>query len=128
MSVKTLKIKNIRISNKLPIVLISGPCQIESLNHSRKIAETLCMLCEKLDLNFIFKASYDKANRTSINSKRGVGIEEGLTVLDKIKSEFGCPVLTDVHEPEHCLRVSEVADIIQIPAFLSRQTNLVISA
>ena len=125
---KTLKIKNICMSNDLPIVLIAGPCQIESLNHSRKIAETLSELGQKLNFELIFKGSFDKANRTSIKSKRGVGIEEGLTILDKIKSEFNCPVLTDVHEPEQCNQAREVADVIQIPAFLCRQTNLLIAA
>ena len=125
---KTLKIKDINISNNLPIVLIAGPCQIESLDHSLKIAENLCALGRKLNFKLIFKGSFDKANRTSINSKRGVGIEEGLTILDKIKSEFNCPVLTDVHEPEQCSKTSEVTDVIQIPAFLCRQTDLLIAA
>ncbi len=125
---KTLKIRNIYLNNELPIVLIAGPCQIESLNHSRKIAEILCKLGQKLNFKIIFKGSFDKANRTSIKSKRGVGIEEGLTILDKIKSEFNCPVLTDVHEPEQCHRASEVTDVIQIPAFLCRQTDLLIAA
>ena len=125
---KTLKIANICMSNDLPIVLIAGPCQIESLNHSREIAENLSNLGQKLNFDFIFKGSFDKANRTSIRSERGVGIEEGLTILDKIKSEFNCPVLTDVHEPEQCNQASEVVDVIQIPAFLCRQTNLLIAA
>ncbi len=125
---KTLKIANICMSNDLPIVLIAGPCQIESLNHSREIAENLSNLGQKLNFDLIFKGSFDKANRTSIKSERGVGIEEGLTILDKIKSEFNCPVLTDVHEPEQCNQASEVVDVIQIPAFLCRQTNLLIAA
>ena len=128
MSNKTLKIKNIHLSNDLPIVLIAGPCQIESLDHSRRIAEALCKLELKQNFKFIFKGSFDKANRTSINAKRGVGLEEGLTILNKIKSEFNCPVLTDVHEPEQCSQTSEVADVIQIPAFLCRQTDLLIAA
>ena len=112
----------------MPIVLIAGPCQLESLNHSRKIVEALCGISQKLDVKLIFKGSFDKANRTSLKSQRGVGIEEGLTILDKIKSEFKCPVLTDVHEPEQCIRTSEVVDVIQIPAFLCRQTDLLIAA
>ena len=128
MSNKILKIKNISVSNDLPIVLIAGPCQLESLNHSRKIVEALCGISQKLDVKLIFKGSFDKANRTSLKSQRGVGIEEGLTILDKIKSEFKCPVLTDVHEPEQCIRTSEVVDVIQIPAFLCRQTDLLIAA
>ncbi len=128
MSNKILKIKNISVSNDLPIVLIAGPCQLESLNHSRKIVEVLCGISQKLNIKLIFKGSFDKANRTSLKSQRGVGIEEGLTILDKIKSEFKCPVLTDVHEPEQCIRTSEVVDVIQIPAFLCRQTDLLIAA
>ena len=128
MSNKILKINDITISNDLPLVLIAGPCQLESLDHSRKIAETLCKLGQKLHTGIIFKGSFDKANRTSFKSQRGLGLEEGLTILDKIKSEFNCPVLTDVHEPEQCSITSEVVDIIQIPAFLCRQTNLIIAA
>ena len=128
MSNKILKINDIAISNDLPLVLIAGPCQLESLDHSRKIAETLCKLGQKLHTGIIFKGSFDKANRTSFKSQRGLGLEEGLTILDKIKSEFNCPVLTDVHEPEQCSITSEVVDIIQIPAFLCRQTNLIIAA
>ncbi len=128
MSNKIVKIRNISISNQLPIVLIAGPCQLESLNHSRKIAETLCSLSQKLNFKLIFKGSFDKANRTSIKSQRGLGLDNGLTILDKIKSEFNCPVLTDVHEPKQCSKTSEVVDIIQIPAFLCRQTDLLIAA
>lgn len=128
MSDKNLRIKNITIGNNLPLVLIAGPCQIESLDHSRKIAGTISELAQKLNFKFIFKGSFDKANRTSIKSKRGVGLEEGLTILDKIKVEFNCPVLTDVHEPRQCYPTSEVVDVIQIPAFLCRQTDLLIAA
>ncbi len=125
---KTIKINDICISNDLPIVLIAGPCQLENLDHSRRIAATLCELSQKLGMKFIFKGSFDKANRTSLKSQRGVGLEDGLAILDKIKSEFKCPVLTDVHEPGQCLQTSEVADVIQIPAFLCRQTDLLIAA
>ena len=128
MSLKPLKIKNVNISNNLPFVLISGPCQIESLDHSRRIADMLTKVCHKLDVGFVFKGSFDKANRTSINTKRGVGIDEGLTILDQIKSEYNCPVLTDVHETWQCTQVSQVVDVIQIPAFLCRQTDLLIAA
>ena len=128
MSSKILEIKNIRLSNELPLVLIAGPCQIESLEHSRTIAEKLCQLGLKHNFKIIFKGSFDKANRTSVKAQRGIGLERGLTVLDKIKAEFNCPVLTDVHEPEHCPPTSEVADVLQIPAFLCRQTNLLTAA
>ena len=128
MSNKTLKVNNIQISNDLPFVLIAGPCQLESLDHSREVAEVLTKICQKLDVPLIFKGSFDKANRTSIKTQRGLGIDKGLIILDKIKSEFNCPVLTDVHEPEQCNQTSDVVDIIQIPAFLCRQTNLLIAA
>ena len=128
MSLKPLKIKNVNISNNLPFVLISGPCQIESLDHSRRIADILTKICHKLGISFIFKGSFDKANRTSIDTKRGIGIDEGLTILDQIKSEYNCPVLTDVHETWQCTQVSQVVDVIQIPAFLCRQTDLLIAA
>ena len=116
------------MGNDLPIVLISGPCQIESLEHTLKIAASLVSVCEKQSIKLIFKASFDKANRSSISGRRGVGLEEGMRVLQRVKNEFGCPVLTDVHEKYHCDIVSEVVDVIQIPAFLCRQTDLIIEA
>ena len=123
-----MRVKNIDIGNHLPLVLIAGPCQIESLDHSYKIADNLTKVCQKLNLPLIFKGSFDKANRTSINTSRGVGIDEGLNILQRVSAEFNCPVLTDVHEPHQCDPVSDVVDIIQIPAFLCRQTNLLIAA
>jgi 2-dehydro-3-deoxyphosphooctonate aldolase (KDO 8-P synthase) len=125
---KIIEVRNIKIGGNLPFVLIAGPCQIENLSHSKMIAEQLSELSDYLDIKFIFKGSFDKANRTSIDTKRGVGIDEGLTILDKVASEFNCPVLTDVHETNQCKPVSEVVDIIQIPAFLCRQTNLLLAA
>ena len=116
------------MGNDLPIVLISGPCQIESLEHTLKIAAKLVSVCEKQSIKLIFKASFDKANRSSISGRRGIGLEEGMRVLQRVKNEFGCPVLTDVHEKYHCDIVSEVVDVIQIPAFLCRQTDLIIEA
>jgi 2-dehydro-3-deoxyphosphooctonate aldolase (KDO 8-P synthase) len=116
------------VGNDLPIVLISGPCQIESLEHTLKIAAKLVSVCEKQSIKLIFKASFDKANRSSISGRRGIGLEEGMRVLQRVKNEFGCPVLTDVHEKYHCDIVSEVVDVIQIPAFLCRQTDLIIEA
>ena len=116
------------MGNDLPIVLIAGPCQIESLEHTLKIATKLISVCEKQSIKLIFKASFDKANRSSISGRRGVGLEEGMRVLQRVKNEFGCPVLTDVHEKSQCNIVSEVVDVIQIPAFLSRQTDLIIAA
>ena len=111
-----------------PFVLISGPCQLESLDHARMLAERLSAMCDALAIGYVFKASFDKANRSSLSGKRGVGLEEGLSILNKIGSEFGCPVLTDVHETSQCATAAEAVDILQIPAFLSRQTDLLLAA
>jgi 2-dehydro-3-deoxyphosphooctonate aldolase (KDO 8-P synthase) len=110
------------------LALIAGPCVIESLDLCREVAATVKPLAEKLGLSYIFKASFDKANRTSGSSFRGQGMEKGLEVLAAIKSEFGVPVLTDIHEFAHCKPVAEVCDVLQIPAFLCRQTDLVLAA
>lgn len=118
----------IDIGGAQPFALITGPCQLETLDHSRMMAERIAEACAATGTRFIFKASYDKANRSSIGSMRGVGMEKGLEVLGRIKEEFGCPVLTDVHEPGHCALAAEVCDVLQIPAFLSRQTDLLIAA
>jgi len=108
--------------------LIAGPCVIESLDHSLKIADSLRSICENLHIPLVFKSSFDKANRTSIESFRGPGLEEGLNILLKVKETVGVPVLTDIHGPEQAKPVSEVVDILQIPAFLCRQTDLLLSA
>ena len=107
--------------------LISGPCAIESRDIVMHTAETLKQICERLGITLYFKSSYDKANRTSI-SQRGVGMEAGLQILQEVKSTFGLPILTDVHESWQCAPVAEVADVLQIPAFLSRQTDLLVAA
>ena len=125
---RRISIGSVDVGNDLPIVLIAGPCQIESLEHTLMIAANLVSVCEKQSIKLIFKASFDKANRTSIAGRRGIGLEEGMRVLQRVKKEFGCPVLTDVHEKYHCDIVSEVVDVIQIPAFLCRQTDLIIEA
>lgn len=124
----TVTVGNVSFSNSASFNLISGPCQLESLDHARMLAETLKAECEKLNVGYVFKASYDKANRSSLSGKRGVGIDEGLTILSKIRDEFGCPVLTDVHDTTQCAPTSEAVDILQIPAFLSRQTDLLLAA
>lgn len=123
-----VKIQDLQFSNQSDIILISGPCQIENEYHALKICEKIIKISNKNGLKFVYKSSFDKANRTSIKSRRGVGIEKGLKILQNIKSNFGIPVLTDVHESWQCQIVSEVVDIIQIPAFLCRQTDLLISA
>ena len=125
---KTVQAGNLRISNKLPFVLIAGPCQIESREHSLDIAHFLSATCQSLDIAFIFKSSFDKANRTSLAGQRGVGLTKGLDILATVRDEVGCPVLTDVHEPGHCAEVANHIDILQIPAFLCRQTDLLVAA
>lgn len=124
----TLAIGQIRVGNDLPFALISGPCQMESLEHARQIAGSLSETCARLSVPFIFKASYDKANRSSLQGERGLGMAAGLEILGMIREEFGCPVLTDVHETNQCSAAAEVCDILQIPAFLCRQTDLLLAA
>ena len=128
MAQKIIKIGNISCGNELPIVLISGPCQIESSNHAVEIAGRLKEITTKLDIGFVYKSSFDKANRTSLTSKRGLGISEGLKALEDVAKAHECPVLTDVHLPEQCDEVGSIVDILQIPAFLCRQTDLLIAA
>src|SRR5215467_6189867 len=110
------------------LFLIAGPCVIESEEHALRMAEIIKGVSRSLNFPFIFKASYDKANRTSLRSFRGPGIKEGLRILKKVKDEVHVPILTDVHEAAHVAQVAEVADVLQIPAFLSRQTDLVVAA
>ncbi|MBP7189933.1 MAG: 3-deoxy-8-phosphooctulonate synthase [Rickettsiaceae bacterium] len=123
-----VKVRNVEIANHLPFALIAGPCQIESLDHALFTAKTINDITKRLGIGFIYKSSFDKANRTSANSARGVGIEEGLRILEKVKNEIDCPVITDVHNESQCATVAEVVDILQIPAFLCRQTDLLKSA
>ncbi len=123
-----VKVKDLVFSNNSPITLILGPCQIESQTHADSICEQIMKITSEVGVNFVYKSSFDKANRTSIKSSRGIGIDEGLKILENIRNKFGCPVLTDVHESWQCDKVAEVVDIIQIPAFLCRQTDLLISA
>lgn len=125
---KEVKVADLRIANDRPFALFAGPCVIESRDHIFKMAEALTTLTEKLGIPFVFKASFDKANRTSLTGARGVGMDEGLAIFADIKEQFGCPVLTDIHSPEQCSVVAEVADILQIPAFLCRQTDLLVAA
>lgn len=128
MEQKKIKIGNFEISNELPIAIIAGPCQIESKQHAIDIAGKMIEITNELGVNYIFKASFDKANRTSINSPRGVGIDEGMKTFAEIKKLYGCPILTDIHEREQCAIAAEYVDILQIPAFLCRQTDLVVAA
>ena len=116
------------VGNDRPLTLISGPCQLESSDHAQMIAGRLAEACAAHGAQFVFKGSYDKANRTSLTGRRGLGMDEGLKVLQGVRDAIGVPVLTDIHSPEQCAPVAEVADIIQIPAFLCRQTDLLIAA
>ncbi|MBE6455677.1 MAG: 3-deoxy-8-phosphooctulonate synthase [Alphaproteobacteria bacterium] len=125
---KIVELKNIRFSNESPFVLIAGPCQMESASHGMEMASALKELTDKMHIPFVFKASFDKANRTSINGIRGMGLEKALIAFADIKSKLNCPVLTDIHEPFQCPIAAEVIDVLQIPAFLCRQTDLVVAA
>ncbi len=115
-------------ANDARLCLIAGPCQVESAAHARECAQALAEITGRLGVGFVFKSSYDKANRTSAAGARGVGMEAALQIFADIRAEFGVPVLTDVHEREHCAPVAEVADVLQIPAFLCRQTDLIVAA
>lgn len=128
MEQRTINIGGFQLGNHLPIAIIAGPCQIESHQHAVDLAGKMVELTTKLGINYIFKASFDKANRTSINGPRGVGLDEGMKTFDDIKKLYGCPIVTDVHEKEQCAVVAEHVDMLQIPAFLCRQTDLVVAA
>ena len=125
---RTVTVGGIDIGGAAPFALITGPCQLESLEHARSMAAGIAEACAATRTRFIFKASYDKANRSSLGSQRGLGMAAGLEILGRIREEFGCPVLTDVHLPDHCAPAAEVCDVLQIPAFLSRQTDLLLAA
>ena len=125
---RTIEIGNVTVGGGRRFVLLAGPCQIETLDHARMMAEKIAAACAPSGTPFIYKSSYDKANRSSLGNARGLGIDEGLSVLDKIRAEFGCPVLTDVHNVPDCAAVGAVVDVLQIPAFLSRQTDLLLAA
>ena len=125
---RTFDIGKIRIGGASPLFLIAGPCVIESEAHATMMAERVAQIAGSLSVPLVFKASYDKANRSSISSYRGPGLKDGLRILANIKRRFGLPILTDVHEVSHVDRAAEVCDILQIPAFLSRQTDLLVAA
>ncbi len=123
-----VEVGNVRFGNALPLALIAGPCQMESRGHAFDMAGALKEMCHRLGIGLVYKTSFDKANRTSLSGKRGVGLDAALSVFADIRSELGLPVLTDVHEPGQCAIVGEVVDVLQIPAFLCRQTDLLIAA
>ena len=123
-----INIGDILVGGDNPLAFILGPCQLENRDHAMFMAEKITELCAPSSSKFIFKSSFDKANRSSIASARGIGIEEGLRILEEVKSTFNCPVITDIHTVSQCVIASEVVDVLQIPAFLSRQTDLLIAA
>ena len=125
---KIVHVGDVRVANNLPLTIIAGPCQLETSDHALMIAERLAAVCERNGAGFIFKGSFDKANRTSLNGERGVGLEAGLEILTLVKERIGCPVITDVHTAGQCAPVSDCVDALQIPAFLCRQTDLLLAA
>lgn len=122
---QTVQIKDILVANDRPFTLFGGINVLEDLDSTLRAAQHYVRITEKLGIPLVFKASFDKANRSSIHSYRGVGLEEGMKIFAAVKREFGCPVITDVHEPYQCAPVAEVCDVLQLPAFLARQTDLV---
>jgi 2-dehydro-3-deoxyphosphooctonate aldolase (KDO 8-P synthase) len=127
-SPKHVQIGDLTVANDRPLTIIAGPCQLESLDHALMIAGRLAEICAASGAGYIFKGSYDKANRTSLSGKRGLGMAAGLEILATVRDRIGCPVLTDVHAPDQCARVAEAVDVLQIPAFLCRQTDLLLAA
>ena len=123
-----VQIGNLEIGNDLPFVLIAGPCQIESAAHAQETAAALKAICQSAGVGLIYKSSFDKANRTSLSSTRGVGLKEGIAILADIRQTYDLPVLTDVHTAEQCAPVAEAVDVLQIPAFLCRQTDILLAA
>jgi 2-dehydro-3-deoxyphosphooctonate aldolase (KDO 8-P synthase) len=124
----SVKIGELTIANDRPFVLIAGPCALESRQHALEMGQALSEMTGKLGLGLIYKSSFDKANRTSMASNRGLGMAEGLPILAEVRETYGCPVLTDVHAAEQCRPVAEAVDVLQIPAFLCRQTDLLVAA
>ncbi|MCK8465205.1 3-deoxy-8-phosphooctulonate synthase [Aliiroseovarius sp. S1339] len=125
---KDVAVGDLRIGNDRPLIIIAGPCQLEGRDHAVMIAEKMARICADCGVGYVFKGSFDKANRTSLSGQRGLGIDEGLAVLAAVKDQVNVPVLTDVHLPDQCGDVARIADVLQIPAFLCRQTDLLIAA
>jgi len=125
---KHVPIGNLMIGNDRPMAIIAGPCQLESREHALEVSHALVELCGKLGIGLIYKTSFDKANRTSVNTARGLGLDKSLPILAEVREKWGCPVLTDVHERDQCAPVAEAVDVLQIPAFLCRQTDLLLAA
>ncbi len=123
-----IQIGGVAVGNDLPLALIAGPCALESRAHALEMSQALKEMADRLGIGLIYKTSFDKANRTSHESARGIGLAEGLPILAEVRESAGCPVLTDVHLPEQCAAVAEAVDVLQIPAFLCRQTDLIVAA
>jgi 2-dehydro-3-deoxyphosphooctonate aldolase (KDO 8-P synthase) len=123
-----VSVGKVRFGNKLPLALIAGPCALESRAHAFDMAGALEEMTSKLGIGFVYKTSFDKANRTSANGARGLGLDKALSIFSELRTKLGVPVLTDVHEPDQCAPVAEAVDVLQIPAFLSRQTDLLVAA
>jgi len=123
-----VSINNLTIGNDLPFTLIAGPCQIESEAHTMEVAGFLAEMAHSLGIGLIYKSSYDKANRTSASAQRGIGMDKGLEILACVREKFGIPVLTDIHDTSHCAPAAQAVDVLQIPAFLCRQTDLLLAA
>ncbi|MBT5945880.1 MAG: 3-deoxy-8-phosphooctulonate synthase [Rhodospirillaceae bacterium] len=123
-----VRVGDVTLGGDLPLTLIAGPCQLESRAHGLEMSAALKEMADRLGIGLIYKTSFDKANRTSIKTARGLGIEQSLPIMAEIRETTGLPILTDVHDPGHCAQVAEVADVLQIPAFLCRQTDLVVAA
>ncbi len=124
----SVTVGDVTFSNNAPLSIIAGPCQMESRNHAFDMAGSIKEITDKLGIGFVYKSSFDKANRTSLSSKRGIGLEKAMEIFADLKREFQMPVLTDVHTEEQCAMVADIVDVLQIPAFLCRQTDLLIAA
>lgn len=125
---RTVDIGGVKVGADAPLCLIAGPCALESLDHAVMIAEAMAAAAADAGIGYVFKASFDKANRTSVSGKRGMGLEAGLDALAEVRARVGCPVLTDVHDAGQCASAAEAVDVLQIPAFLCRQTDLLLAA
>src|SRR6266705_1954576 len=124
----TVAVGAARFGNSLPLALIAGPCALESRDHALEMVSALKEIAGKVGIGLVYKTSFDKANRTSAKSNRGIGLDDALPIFSELREKFGVPILTDVHEPQQCARVAQVADVLQIPAFLCRQTDLLVAA
>ncbi len=125
---KTVTAGSLAISNAAPLAVLAGPCQLETLDHALMIASAMAEACARVGAGYVFKASFDKANRTSLSGKRGVGMEKGLEILAEVGARVGCPTVTDVHLPDQCAVAAQAVDMLQIPAYLCRQTDLLLAA